>query len=272
MKLAAALIVSTAFLASVAEAKSKAPAPKAVQKTTTSSKTTTSKKSSGTLMTNYSTTTSVSSYKREAYQPDDRKGGIGVAATAGVLYFGVGYGMDLWYMAGSRLQLGLEANKVESEIDSRRQSGETAALNEYLQLDLTGFKAQSRFFVWNSLFLSGGVSQNVVNGQYGYYLGDTEDHMSRDFKATVTMAHFGIGNQWRFKNGIVFGGEWASGAAHLATKVKDKGDSSEFSEETGATGSADSDYDSAEFQKKVTAKLTQQIQFTLAMLTLGYEF
>ncbi len=253
MKLVVAFTLFSCLFASLAQAKPKS-------------------KKTGMIQTNYSATSSTKSERRETYRPDSREGGVGVAATAGLLYVGVGAGIDLWYMASRKLQLGVEINKVASAIDSRTQGGDTAALNEYLNIDLTGFKAQGRYFVWNSLFVSSGLSYNLVNGEYGFYFGDTDDHSSRKYAATMLMAHVGLGNQWRLKNGLVLGGEWVGAGAHLATSVKDRGDSSEFSESSGVTGVDDDDYDPSEFQKKVGEKLEGQIQFTLAMLSLGYEF
>ncbi len=254
MKLVVAVTLFTCLFTSVAQAK-----PKATKKT-------------GMIQTNYSATSQATAEKRESYRPDGREGEVGVAATAGFLYVGVGGGIDLWYMAGRKLQLGVEINKVSSAIDSRTQGGDTAALNEYLNIDLTGFKAQGRYFVWNSLFVSSGLSFNLVNGEYGFYFGDTDDHSSRKYSASMLMAHVGLGNQWRLKNGLVLGGEWVGAGAHLATSVKDRGDSSEISASSGVTAADDADYDPSEFQKKVSEKLEGQIQFSLAMLTLGYEF
>lgn len=229
------------------------------------------KKSGSFVTTNYQAAPATATAKKhEAYTPDSRDGRFGVAATAGLLYVGVGYGIDTWYMATKRLQLGLEVNHVATEIDARKQSGETAALNEYLNMDLTGVKAMSKFFVWNSLFVSGGLSYNLVKGEYGYYFGETDDKAGHTYTATMMMAHVGLGNQWRLRNGLILGGEWIGAGAHLNTSVKEKGDASVLTAASGVQASGTHDED--KFRKEVGEKLNQQIQFSVAMLTLGYEF
>jgi hypothetical protein len=263
MKLAVAVATVSLLFTTVAEAKG------AKNRKSASFATTTYAPSGSTT----SSALTVGSTKSETYRrPDDRSGDFGVAATAGLLYFDFGYGMDLWFMASQKLQLGLQINHVETEIDSRKQSGETSFLNEYLNMDLTGFKGQARYFVWNSLFVSGGASYNTVEGEYGFMFGDTQDHAGRKFSAQMAMAHVGLGNQWKLRNGLVLGGEWIGVGAHLATAVKDKGDASVYSDESGTSAADDGEYDRAAFEKKVKGKLENQIQFSIAMMTLGYEF
>jgi hypothetical protein len=198
---------------------------------------------------------------------DDRTGHVGAAASAGLLYVGLGYGVEGWYDLTPRLQLGLGADSVSTEIDAGKQNPDSdAALKEYLSVRLLGAKARARFFVFHSFFLSGAASVNQVTGKYGYRLGDGDDFLGRKYAATMTMAHLGLGNQWRLRNGLILGGEWASAAAHLSTSVKEKGQAGVGE---GATGT---DVDAGAFQETVASKLDEQISYTIAMLTLGYEF
>ena len=123
---------------------------------------------------------------------------------------------------------------------------------------------QGRYYLGNSFFLNGGLGMRTFKSEFRL-----EDKLGTGVLESSTSAQsvivqFGLGNIWRFQNGIVLGAEWLGYTQPL---------SSSFSSSTEAEGAATPTLEGTSEDAEDLAKFTAETgAFMGLVLSLGYSF
>jgi hypothetical protein len=157
--------------------------------------------------------------KRDAKKPPkDKASGanVGLGVNAGYVYYGAGFGAEAWYALSKDMELTAKFLMTpETEVSA---AGGQALYGEYGKFSQMSFAGLLRYFVYNSFYLTGGLSYATITGIYGYKENSTGTLYSTTIAGSAIMGHVGLGNQWKFSSFYV-GADWVLAAFPLSFDI-----------------------------------------------------
>jgi hypothetical protein len=126
---------------------------------------------------------------------------------------------------------------------------------------------KARFFPFSSLGsfnISGGLSYNTIEGNYGY-TGGVSGKFTLPYKAALILGQLGIGNHWVLGNGFTVGADWLT-----LTPVLSKSYSIEYSND--AAGDDELNQSEKDYNRRGEKALLKQIQAKFLVASIGWSF
>jgi hypothetical protein len=193
---------------------------------------------------------------------------IGAAGLGGLVYSGIGLGVESWYYASSRIHIGANFINVNNEINSKEISG--SPIYETFEMKISNVNAVGRYVFWRSFAASGSLGMVFSDGYWGYK--DNTNSANNDvtkYKSQLLLASAAIGNHWQDSSGYFIGIDWF-GLSLILDKDTKIGDMRE--------GSRQELDNSARFlvnksaAQQIDHRIAEHVQWYALLFRLGYAF
>jgi len=192
------------------------------------------------------------------------------AALRGGLVLGTipGGGLDVYYPASKKLQLGVQylvgQEKFTDDADDALSIDDTITSDATLTAQTAMLRA--RYFLWSSLNLSAGIGQRLVDWEINV-VEERDDGLEIHTRGNVssTVINLCLGNTWQFDSGFFIGADWVG---YQVVIIQGKASSST---ETNGFPSADAE-EMAEDNEQLGKDLGATNAVQLPLLNIGWQF
>ena len=148
--------------------------------------------------------------KRKSY----KSGNYGATVNYGMWYIDTSYGAQGFYNWSRNLQL---FGGVYSTKSNQNWKSSSERLTNKLEIDTETIGSGFRYFLTESLYLSGSLNYLYYTGTYEVQI-DGADTASHEYDSVQYLGSLSIGNQWIFKNGITIGADWIGAGENISRR------------------------------------------------------
>ena len=152
--------------------------------------------------------------KRKKKRRSYKKGNFGALATYGMWYVDTNMGGQGFYNWTHNLQF---FGGVATTKSDQKWKSSSDRLTNKITVDLETISGGFRYFLTDSLYLSGSLNHLYFTGSYDVHM-EGATTAKHEYDSIQYLGSLAIGNQWIFRNGITVGADWIGAGKSVSQK------------------------------------------------------
>lgn len=180
---------------------------------------------------------------------------IGAAVNTGHIYYGLGLGVEGWTpIMNGQLQVGGQYLTTFTKI--LEGSNNDGSIKLRAEMEQSAIAVRARYFVWNSMYISGALARSSFAGPYELELDSPLGSLYYYSKITgsAMMITLGVGNQWNFGS-LVLGVDWFALSIPMGIQV-----SANATGLVNAGGEPPTEFDPAQYSDQLNAEVLKHVK------------